>query len=133
MIVLDDKVFKEVDEVQRNSCDKCWFKINRNLGIDCLDLREEGLLPPCGRHHIKDGKSVIFVEVFSNLDVGSSFKYEDKELIVCDCNNSCEGCYFDCKSGYECRSLQDASAIPYCMADKRIDNKNVIFVEKVVK
>lgn len=134
MIMLYGKMFKEVDEKTTTAwghcCEGCWFGDNDD--VDCLELREKGLLPQCSEYHREDGRNVIFVEAFSSLDVGNSFKYEDKELVVRDANaDCCDGCYFECKSGYECKTLQDTSTIPYCSGNKRTDIKNVIFTEKM--
>lgn len=134
MIMFNGKMFKEVDEKTTTAwghcCEGCWFGDNDD--VDCLELRDKGLLPPCSEYHREDRRNVIFVEAFPSLDVGNSFKYEDKELVVCSENDyGCEGCYFEYNEGWECGYLQDTGAIPYCSEDKRTDIKNVIFTEKM--
>lgn len=133
MVVLGKNKFKEIETIDTwGCCDKCWFSINE--GVDCLELREKGLLPPCSEYHREDGRSIIFADEFANLSTGSSFKYEDKELIVRDVKDCCcKGCYFEQNKGLECDNLRNLGVIPYCSKDHRIDNKNVVFTERKKK
>lgn len=127
-IVVGSKSLK-IMEVEKSCCKGCYFNINEKY--NCAKLIKSGSLPNCNGHVRKDRKNMIFVDEFANLSVGSSFKFEDKELVVRESNKRCIGCLFKNKSSEDCMRLQNSSKTPYC--DRifgRIDSKSVIFVEK---
>ena len=127
MVVVGNNKFKEV--IANNYCNKCWF----NGRMNCVKLRGEGLLPSCSEYHREDGNSIIFIDEFANLDVGSRFQIAGNDIMVCE-NEGCTGCLFEMyKDKKKCKEMQDAHLMPCCSRNERIDDKSVIFVLEKMK
>lgn len=69
-------------------------------------------------------------EKFKNLEVGNTFMFAKKKLIVqrAETDFSCQACIFVEKSN-ECLFLQKTGVIPECDMFFRKDNESVVFVE----